>query len=81
MYLDLSKRPIILNGGSSTERTHISSTDLVRSGNIIFQINLVTQIHFGSADLKIEQTRSIKREKVIQKKENLATEKLNNRQL
>jgi hypothetical protein len=35
------------------KETHISSTDLIRSGNIIFQINLIAQVHFGSANLKI----------------------------
>jgi hypothetical protein len=36
--------------------THITNIDFIWSGDIIFQINLVTQVHFRSTDLnKIEK--------------------------
>jgi hypothetical protein len=36
----------------SSKKPHICSADLIRSGNEIFQINFVTQVHLGSTDLK-----------------------------
>jgi hypothetical protein len=41
----------VLKPSTHCEKRHISSTNLIRSGYIILQIDLITQVHFGSADL------------------------------